>query len=149
MAQGDVGIFDEFLNTIGKSEINLDTDSIKCGLVTSTTTPTATTADPRWGAGGTTNFSTNDLTAGGNYVAGGTDITSTYSQTGGTATFDGADLTWSQNASNPTNARWGILYSDTDADKKCIGWVDLGSDFNMTTGDLNINWHASGIFTLA
>ena len=149
MAQGDVGIFDEFLATIGKAEINLDTDTIKVGLVTATTTPTATTADPRWGAGGTTNFATNEVAAGGAYTAGGTDITSTYSQTSGTATFDGADLTWAQNASSPTNARWGIIYSDTDVDKKAIGWVDLGSAFDMTTGDLNINWNASGIFTLA
>lgn len=149
MAQGDVVIFQEFLNTLGKSEINLDTDSIKCGLTTGGTVPAASSADPRWGAGGTTNFAADQVTPGGNYTTGGTDISSTYSQTGGTATFDGTDLQWLQNVSNPTNARYGIVYSDTDADKKCICYVDLGSSFNMTTGDLNINWNASGIFTIS
>jgi hypothetical protein len=149
MAQGTVGIFNEFLETIGKSEINLDTDTIKLALVTDVTTPTASTADPRWGAGGTTNFNTNEVTAGGNYTAEGDDILSTYSQAGGTATFDGTNIEWLVDGSNPTNARWGILYSDTDSDKKCIGWVDLGEVFNMTTGDLNVNWNASGIFTLS
>ncbi len=144
-----VTIFDQALEELGLGDWNLDTDTIRLALVTATTTPTAATADPRWGAGGTTNFSTNEVTAGGNYTAGGTDITSTYSQTSGTATFDGADVSWLQNASNPTNARWGILYDDTDAENKCIGFVDLGSAFDMTTGDLNINWNASGIFTIA
>jgi hypothetical protein len=149
MAQGDVGIFNEFLETLGKSEVNLDTDSIKVGLADDTTTPTASTADPRWGAGGTTNFATNQVTPGGNYSSGGPDISSTYSQSAGTATFDGSNIAISQNASNPTDARWGIIYDDTDADKKAIGWVDLGSVFDMTTGDLNINWNASGIFTIS
>ena len=148
MAQGTVGIFDEFINHWGKGVFNLDTNVIKLALVTDVTTPTATTADPTWGAGGTTNFNTNEVTAGGAYTAEGDDISATWTETTGTGTFDATNNTWTQNAGSPTNARWGIIYSDTATNKNCIGWVDLGSDFNMTTGDLVVNFHASGIFTV-
>ncbi len=149
MAQGDVTLFQHFLTTLGKSQIDdLDTGTFKLALVTSTLTPTTGAADPRFGAGGSTNFSTNEVSAGGNYTAGGTDITSTWSQTSGLGTFDGStNPNWAQNGSNPTNARWGILYDDA-ASKYCIGFVDLGSDFDMTTGDLTVTWNASGIFTI-
>lgn len=151
MAKGDVGLFNQFRLDIGDEVYQLSTDTYKVGLVDSTTTPTATTADPRWGAGGTTNFSTNEVTAGGNYTAGGPSlgVSDHWTISGGTSTFDGDDVSILQNASNPTNARWGIIYNDTAAGKNAVGWVDLGSDSDLTSGDFSITWNASGIFTLA
>lgn len=146
MAQGDVVFFDQFLQDVGKKLHDLSADTIKLGLITSAVTPVATTADPRWGAGGSTNLSTNEVTAGGNYAAGGPSLaTVTWTLTGGLAMLDAADLTVTQHASNPTNARWGILYNSTDAGKRAIGYVDLGSAFDMTTGDLVFTWNANGI----
>lgn len=155
MAQGDITIFEEFLGTLGLGEFNLNTDTVKMGLIKSAANggddPAAGDADPGWSASRTTDFSAAEVTAGGNYSAGGPDITNTYSEAAGTATFDGSDTSAdiAQNASNPTNARWGILYDDTDTDKKAIAFIDLGSDFDMTTGDLDITWNASGIFTIS
>jgi len=149
MAQGDIILFDQFMVDLGEKLHDLSTDVYKLGLVTSVTTPTATTADPRWGAGGTTNFDTNECTPGGNYTAEGQTLASvTFTLTGGKAVFDAADLTILQNASNPTNARWAIGYNSTDAGKRALFAVDLGSAFDLTTGDLVFTWNASGIFDI-
>ena len=149
MAQGDLTIFQEYLGSLGLAEFNLNTDTYKLGIVTSTNAPITGDADPGWSASRSTDFSATQVTPGGNYADGGPDITNTYSEAGGTATFDGADITILQNASNPTNARWGIIYNDTDSDKKAMLFVDLGSDFNMTTGDLVFTWNASGLKTIS
>ena len=144
MAQGDVVFFDQFLVDSMEKVHNLESDTIKLALVDDTPTPATTTAVPCWGSGGTTNFSSNEVTAGGNYSAGGAACANpTVALSGGAATFDTDDpATWSQHASNPTDARWGILYNDTATNKNAIGYVDLGSAFNMTTGDLTVAWGA-------
>jgi len=151
MAQGDVTIFQQFIEDVGNKVHNLDSDAIKMGLIDSVQTPAATSADPRWGAGGTVNFDTNEVSqTGGTYAAEGLDITATWSQTTGTGTFDATDVsTWTQNASNPDDSRWGIIYNSTSAGKECIAYLDLGAIFDMTTGDLNVTWNASGIFTVS
>lgn len=151
MAQGDVTIFNQFIEDMGNGVHNLDTGTIRMALIDSVQTPAATSADPRWGAGGTVNFDTNEVSqGGGNYALEGLDITGTWSQTTGTGTFDATDVsTWTQHASNPDDARWGIIYNDTPAGNNCIAFLDLGSAFDMTTGDLNVTWNASGIFTVS
>lgn len=149
MAAGDVVVFNQFLQDVGRAVHQLETDTIRFGLITSVTTPTAATADPRWGAGGGTNFDTNEVTAGGNYAAEGGDIAATYSQTAGTATFDGTDISIAQHAANPTNARWGIIYNDTAVGNQCIAFLDLGSVIDLSTGSFTVTWNASGIFTMA
>lgn len=149
MAAGDLTVFDEFLEDVGLELHQLETDDFKCGLITATATPTAADADPCWGAGGTTNLSTNQVTPGGNYATGGPSIGGTYSQTSGTATFDGTDVSITQNGSNPTNARWGIIYNDTEANKHAMAFIDLGAVIDLSAGDFSITWNASGLFTIA
>jgi hypothetical protein len=150
MAQGDVVLFNEFKEDVGQKVHNLNADTFKLGLVTNAVTPAATTADPRWGAGGTTNFSTNQVTPGGNYVTGGPTISAaTYTETAGTATFDGGDISIASNASNPNNARWGIIYNDTSTGKEAVAFLDLGGVTDLTSGTFAVTWSASGIFSLA
>jgi hypothetical protein len=149
MAAGDVVVFNQFFADVGLAVHNLDTATIRLGLITNAVTPAATTADPRWGAGGSTNFDTNEVTAGGNYAAEGPDVAGTYSQAAGTGTFDATDVSIAQNASNPTNARWGIIYNDTAAGNQCVAYIDLGSVIDLSTGTFTITWNASGIFTMA
>lgn len=149
MAEGDVTVINEFKEDVGLQIHDLNGDVVKLGLVTSSTTPTASTSDPRWGAGGGTNWSTNQVTPGGNYADGGPDITNTYSETSGTATFDATDVAIAEDASNPTNARWGILYNDTSTGKEVVAFLDLGGDIDLSAGDFSVTWNASGIFTLA
>lgn len=149
MAQGDVVFFDQYLVDVQEKVHNQETDTIKVGFVTSTTTPTATTADPRWGAGGTTNFSSNEVTAGGNYSAGGpAAANNSVTLSSGAGVFDADDISITQDGSNPTNARWGIIYNDTATGKNALGFVDYGSDTDLSAGDFSITWNASGISSM-
>jgi len=149
MAQGDVVLFNTFVLHVGLAVHQLETAVLKLGLITNGVTPAASTADPRWGSGGSTNLSSNQVTPGGNYSSGGPTIANnTYTLSSNVATLDGDNISIAQNASNPTNARWGIIYNDTSSGKEAIGFVDLGSVFDLSSGDLAINWNASGIATL-
>lgn len=149
MAQGDVVVFDSFIqysfegNAENPFDLGATPDVLKCAIVNNSTVPATTTADPCWGAGGTTNFATNEQ-SGGNYTAGGL-VLSTVAVTNSAGVihldFDNP-ATWSQNVSNPTTCFWGIIYSDTATNKNCIGYVDLGGTFDATTGDLTITWGA-------
>jgi hypothetical protein len=144
MAQGDVVAFDQFLVNLCDADIGHDfgatPNTIKCAIVDSTTTPTATTADPCWGAGGTTNFSTWEVTAAGDYTAGGNECASaSVTLSGGAAHIDfGNPAAWA--TGTDTDARWGIIYDDTTTNKNCIAFVDLGSAFDMSSGTLTITW---------
>lgn len=150
MAQGDVTFFNEFKEDIGLKIHDLENDVFKLGLITNSVTPTAATTDPRWGAGGSTNLSSNQVTPGGNYTTGGPTIANnTYVETSGTASFDGDNISILQNASNPTNARWGIIYNNTSAGKEAVGFLDLGSVFDLSSGDLTVTWAVAGLGTLA
>lgn len=148
MAAGDLTLFNQFKTDLGKKIHDLSADTFKTGLITSAVTPTASTSDPRWGAGGGTNLATNQVTPGGNYSTGGPTIASTTWTGTSTLTFDGNDISIAQNASNPTNARWAIFYNDTATGKQALGFVDLGATIDLTAGAFAIVWNASGLFTL-
>jgi hypothetical protein len=147
MARGDVHVFAAYeLKSKAGTGFNLTSDSIKIGIVTSGTVPTVSTADPRWGAGGSTDFSANQVATGTAYT-GPIALTSVfYTRTSGVNTFTSANVTVAQDAGGFTNAAYGILYDDTVAGKFAIAFVDLGGPVSIVGGALNINWNASGIF---
>ena len=154
MAIGEFKRFNQFKLDMAKALHDLSTITIKFAIVKSAANggvdPTAALADPRWGAGGTTNLSSSEVTAGGNYTAGGETIACTLSESSGEIKLDmDTDLQWLLNASNPTNGRWIIAYNDTDAGKRAIGYIDLGSDRDMTAGDVKYAADATnGLFKL-
>lgn len=143
MAQGDVVFFDQWLVDLAEAKHDHELGAFFLGLVTNVTVPLVTTADPRWGAGGTTNFKTTEVTPGGNYVADGKSLANpSVTLNGGLAEIDWDDPgAWLQNAANPANATWGIIYNNQAA-KECVGFVDLGGAFDMTTGDLTVTFGA-------
>ena len=95
------------------------------------------------------NDTTNQVTPGGNYTTGGASVANpTVTLSGGAGVFDGDDVSIAQHASNPTNARWGVLYSDTATNKNCLGYVDLGTTINLSAGAFSITWNASGITSM-
>lgn len=145
MATGDVTVFDEAKAYMidGGWE---SADDIKCAVLDNTTTPTAADTTPALG-------DYTEVGASGTYTAGGTSLGSLgtlVTESGGTMTFDSStNPTWAQDASNDTDAHWGLIYNDTDASDLAIAFVDLGGPVDMTAGDLTITWNASGIFTIA
>lgn len=158
MARGTFAVFNQFKADIGEKLHNLETDSFKLALTTlqvgGTPTVAATDADPRWGAGGSTDLSTSEV-SGTNYTAGGNALgTPTYDESSGTATFDTADpAAWLQHASGPTDIKTAILYNDTDAGKRAIGFMDMTADgttaISLVDGDITVTVAATGWFTLA
>lgn len=151
MAAGDIVVFSQAKVDLGNKVHNLEADTIRLGLITNAATPAENTAAPHWGGTGTTNFNTNECAGtGGNYPAEGVTLANNvFVASGANAKFDADDVSVAQHASNPTDARWGIIYNDTDANKRAIAYVDLGSVRDLTTGNFSITWDAAGIFTVA
>ena len=149
MAAGDITWFDQALLDLGEKIHDLSSDTFKLGLVTSVVTPTGATSDPRWGSGGGTNLSTNAVATGTAWTGPVTLSGVTWTIVSGTPTFDASDpSTIAQDASGFTNARWGVIYNDTDAGKRALCFIDLGSDRSIVTGPLTLTFNASGVLTL-
>ncbi|MCG8608951.1 MAG: hypothetical protein MI864_00305 [Pseudomonadales bacterium] len=158
MAQGTLTLFNEFAESIADGRIDLDTHTFKIAITSlqagGTPTIAATDAVPCWGAGGSTNLSSSEVSAGGGYTAGGETLGSvTWSQSSGVGTFDAANVTWTSSGSgDPTNCKTAVIYSDTATNKDAVGFVDLTSDgttaVSMLTGNIAINWNASGLFSV-
>lgn len=140
MASGLYGI--TFLNAL-KNDLALDLDDttadrFKVMLVTSAYTPDFGTHDFKADV-------TNEVTGTG-YSAGGESLTSvTLTQSGGTITFDAADVTWT---SSTITARGAVVYDDSLASDPLICYIDFGADKSSSSGDFVLSFNASGIFTL-
>jgi hypothetical protein len=123
------------------------TNTIKMAIITNAVVPAVADSDPRWGAGGTQNYSTAEVTAGGNYAAGGVTLTGTTSTLAGAISSLNATspITIAANAANPTGAYWAVFYDSTDAGKHVFGYMDLGGPVSLVTGlQININGVSSG-----
>ena len=135
MPAGDITKFNQFKVDLGNKRHDLDSDQWKAAFIDSTLAPLATNAVPAWGGGGTTNLSTNEVSAGGNYTAGGIVLTSAdFIDGGATAPWRFGKIAIASHASNPTNCRWLILYNNSDAIKRCVMFMDLGAVLDLTTG---------------
>ena len=123
------------------------TNTIKMGIITNSVTPSITDSDPRWGAGGSQNYSTAEVTPGGNYSAGGVTLSGTTSTLASAVTSLNATspITIAANASNPTGAYWAVFYDSTDAGKHVFGYMDLGGPLSLVSGlQINIAGVSSG-----
>ena len=150
MASGDFKWFAQGLHDLGNKIHDLDTDDWRMGIITTAATPAVNTSAPHWGGTGTTNFSTNQVATGGTSYTAPIVLTSeawALNATG--AAMDCADITLAQDASGFTNGRWGIVYNNTDANKRAVGYLDLGSDRSLVAGSLTITMNASGILSLS
>ena len=145
MANGDIKWFSGGLLALGTKVHNLASDTLKVGFITSAATPAISDTDPRWGAGGSVNFSSSQVTPGGNYATGGPTLASvTFTNVSNVPTLRATDISIAQHASNPTTARWGILYNDTDASKRALAFLDFGSARDLTAGAFTFNFGGAG-----
>lgn len=144
MAAGDIVWFEE-ARTLDYFAGWATTDDIKVAVLDNTTAPTAAAATPALA-----DFT--EVGAAGSYTAGGTSLGNwgtVWSEAAGTGTMDSAtNPSWAQNASNDTDAYWGLIYNDTQAGDPAMAYVDLGGPVDMSAGSLTITWNASGIATL-
>lgn len=135
-------IYNSFKRDIMNGGIDLDTDTIKVALVTSTYTVDQDVHD---------NFDdiTNEVTGTG-YTAGGAtlaSVTVTVDNTDNEGVFDAADVTWS---TSTITARGAVVYKSTGtaSTSKLICFLDFTTDKTSTAGDFVIQWGAEGILNL-
>lgn len=136
-------IYNSFKMYIMNGGIDLDTDTIKVALVTSSYTPDQDAHD---------HFDdiSNEVTGTG-YTAGGKTITTpavTQDNSGNKGVFDGDDVSWT---TSTITARGAILYKSTGtaSTSPLIAYIDFGGDKVSTAGTFTIQWNASGILNLA
>lgn len=136
-------VYNSFKKDIMNGSIDLDTDTIKVALVTSTYTPDIDA---------NTKFSdvTNEVTGTG-YTAGGAtlaSVTVTADTTNDKGVFDAADVTWT---TSTITARGAVIYKSTGtaSTSNLVGYVDFGADKTSSAGDFTISWNSGGILTLA
>ena len=114
-------------------------DRFKCMLTTASWTPNYSTHSIKSDV-------TNEVSGAG-YSAGGESLTSiTFATSGGTITWDAADVEWT--SSTIAGAAFAVIYDDDLTNKPLICAIDFGGAFSTTSGTFKITWNASGIFTL-
>lgn len=117
--------FNVFVGNVGTGVHNLNTHTLKLYLTNSA--PNATMA---------TKSQLAEITAGNGYTAGGADVQNAYSQSGGTGTLTGVDVTWTATGTiGPF--RYAVLYNDTPTSPAdpLIAWWDIGSSITLNNGD--------------
>jgi len=136
-------IYNAFKKNIMNGSIDLDSDTIKVMLVTSSYTPDQDNHDYK-------DDVTNEVSGTG-YTAGGATLANksvTQDNTNDKGVFDADDVTWSNST---ITARGAVLYKDTgDASTSpLICYFDFGEDKSSSSGDFTIQWNADGILNLS
>lgn len=136
--------FNQFVEDLGLGVHNLAAANDVLKVYASNTAPTATDTIKSTG-------SATEITAQNGYPSGGSDIQNDWSETGGTATLTGVDVTWTASGGSFGALQYIVLYNDTStapADP-LIGWWDYGSSITVNNGEsFTVDFGAS-VLTLA
>jgi len=136
-------IYNSFKRDIMNGALDLDTDTIKVMLVTSS-----------YAADQDAHTKRSDITnevSGTNYSAGGSALANkavTADNTDNEGVFDADDLTW---ATSTITARGAVLYKSrggaSSADE-LLCYIDFGADKSSSAGNFTLQWDAEGIINL-
>lgn len=151
MAQGDVSIYDKFIERLGDGQINLTSAEIKCALVNPAAAPGGgtTASNPGWDASFTQNLAADEVSAGGGYTAGGVVISQAgdpWALVSGGADYTGDNAAWTSSGSgDPTDIEYGVLYVNdgTASLRYAIGYVqvwDGATQVSLLAGNVTIKW---------
>lgn len=146
MAAGEIKWFQQGLLDLGNKIHNLSSDALLLGIVTSATAPTMATAEPHWGGTGTTNFATTQVGVGGGYTGPITLASVTWTNVAGVITLRATDVVVPQNAAGFTNGAYAIIYNNTDANKRAIGYIELNAagTLSIVSGSFTIDFQGAG-----
>lgn len=150
MAAGSPLFFNDAVEKINDGTIALESDSFRIALISASYTFDAT--DTAW-----SEISTNEIANGGGYTTHGEAFTFAVSESGGTVTVDGSNTTWSAMTKSPA-PQAAVVVRDADSNGSLattdipIFYVDLesgGTVSDLSSQDLTVNVHASGLMTFA
>lgn len=133
-------VFNDFKESIMNGSIDLDSDTIKVALVTSSYTPDKDAHD-------FFDDVTNEVTGTG-YTAGGATLankTVTQDNTNDRGVFDADNTSWT--TASISSIRGAVIYKSTGtaSTSRLIAYIDFGADYNVIAGTFQITWHADGI----
>ena len=133
-------MYNSGLKKMWDGSIDLDTDTIKVALVTSSYTPDRDVHD-------FFDDITNEVVGTG-YSAGGASLANkavNQNNTNDRAEFDADDAAW---ASSTITARAAVIYKSTGvaSTSPLIAYIDFGSNYTSTNGTFTIAWSSNGIF---
>ena len=145
MAASPWYIFGPALEAIADGTIDLDSDSFRMVLVTSSYTPDQSAHDT-W-----SDISTNEVANGNGYATHGKAITQALSRSGLAVTLDCDDQTWT---TSTITAKYAVLVRDANADNALAGtdlvlaYCDLNTSGSLSSvaGDFAVTINASGLF---
>lgn len=146
MATGDIKWFQQGLLDLGNKIHNLSSDALMLGIVTTATVPSMATAAPHWGGTGTTNFATSQVGTGGGYTGPVTLASVSWTNVSGVLTLRATDVVIAQNASGFANGAYAIIYNNSDANKRALGYIELSStgSVSIVTGSFTIDFQGAG-----
>lgn len=130
-------VYNRFKANLMNKEIDLEGDTIKVMLTTSSYTPAATH--------NVKTDVTNEVSGTG-YTAGGATLSGKAVTQAATTKWDATDVTWS---SSTITARYAVIWDDTIATDDLLICLDFGSDKTSSGGDFTIQFDAAGIVTIA
>lgn len=136
-------VYGKFFLSAFNKELDLDTDTLKVMLCTSSYTPDQDTHQYKSSV-------TNEVSGTG-YTAGGAtlgSVTVAYSSGTNTVTLDAADTSWS---SSTITARYAVVYDSSpasDATRPLICYIDFGADVISNNGTFTITWDSAGIMAV-
>ena len=136
-------IYGPFFLSLANKEIDLDSDTLKVMLCTSSYTPNQDTH--RYKSDVTNEISGTGYTAGGLAL---TSVTVSYDAPTNTFKLDAADPTW---PTSTITARYAVFYDATpatDATRPLIAYVDFGADVTSSGGPFTDTLDANGILNL-
>jgi len=143
-----ITFYQTFRKWLGDGTFDLDANTFKVTLHTSTYTPNAATQSVYADL-------TNELATANGYTNGGATLGSvTWTQSGATITFDAADTVWNVITANLVSRyavirATGTLNTHVDPLVAYILMDTTPADITVTPGNsLTLQWNASGIFTL-
>lgn len=147
MAANDWAVYGPANEAINDGTIDLDDDSFRMVLVTSSYTPDQT-ADDTW-----SDISTNEVANGNGYATHGKAITQSTSRTNLVYTFDCDDQTWT---SSTITAAYAVIVRDADdngalaAGDLVLAYCELedGGTVSTTSADLAVTISTSGVFSV-
>jgi len=133
--------FEDFAEQIGKGTHQLHAAGHTLKIYASNTTPSAS-ADA-------VKADLAEITAENGYPSGGSDIQNDYTESSGTGTLTGVDVTWTASGGSFGPLRYVVLYNDTAANDELIAWWDYGSSVTVSDGETFTCDFGSSIFTLS